>query len=71
MRVLWDRRGEWESYDELMALGRMGFALIRACGVHATPQANGTAYINVPYTADTMPAGATQANLYRMLIGGM
>ncbi|NTH16655.1 hypothetical protein G6L99_31575 [Agrobacterium rhizogenes] len=48
MRVLWDRRGQWESYDELMAMGRTGFKLISACGVHATPQPNGTAYINVP-----------------------
>jgi hypothetical protein len=70
MRVLWDRRGEWESYDELMVLGRTGFKLISGCGVHATPQANGTAYINVPFTADTMPVGATQADLYRMIMGG-
>lgn len=69
MRILWTRRGEWESYEELMALGQTGFELIRVCGVHATPQPDGTAYINVPYTADTMPSGATPADFFRMLTG--
>jgi hypothetical protein len=63
MRTLWDRRGEWESYDELMAIGQTGFKLIRACGVHASSQPNGTAYINVPYTADTMPTVAIPGDL--------
>ncbi|WP_259664070.1 MULTISPECIES: hypothetical protein [Rhizobium] len=69
MRILWARRGNWESYEELMALGETAVKLIQVCGVHATPQPNGTAYINVPYTADTMPAGAKSADLYRMLTG--
>ncbi|MEJ1117074.1 hypothetical protein V9K92_01105 [Phyllobacterium sp. CCNWLW109] len=70
MRVLWERRGEWESYNDLMELGRTGSALIRVCGVHAMTQANGTAYINMPPTADTMPADATQSDLYRILMRG-
>lgn len=70
MRSLWDRRGEWESYDGLIALGQTAFSLIDACGVHVTPQANGSAYINVPFTADTTPAGAAQADLYRLMMGG-
>lgn len=31
---------------------------------------DGQAYINVPFTADTMPAGSTQVDLLRTLLGG-
>jgi hypothetical protein len=34
-------------------------------GVHAQPQPDGQAYINVPFTADTMPAGSAQADMLR------
>nr|WP_313533820.1 hypothetical protein [Brucella anthropi] len=70
LRRLWDTRGEWESYDELIDVGAVGFGLFDQFGVHATPQPDGQAYINVPYTADTLPSGSTQADLLRALMGG-
>jgi hypothetical protein len=54
MRLLWHRRGEWKSHDDMLVLGRTAFDLLRVCGVHATPQPDGRAYINVPFIADTI-----------------
>jgi len=54
MRLLWNRRYEWEAHDDMLVLGRTAFALIRVCGVHAIAQPDGRAYISVPFTADTM-----------------
>ncbi|RWO23175.1 MAG: hypothetical protein EOS10_34245 [Mesorhizobium sp.] len=53
MRLLWNRRGAWETHDDMLVLGRTAFALIRVCGVHAIAQPDGRAYISVPFTADT------------------
>lgn len=70
LRGLWDTRGEWPSYDALIDVGTVGFRLFEEFGVHARPQPDGQAYITVPFTADTMPAGSVQADLLRTLMGG-
>ncbi|MDL2410820.1 hypothetical protein PY650_35830 [Rhizobium calliandrae] len=46
--TLWDTREEWESYNALVDVGAIGFRLFEAFGVHARPQPDGQAYINVP-----------------------
>lgn len=58
------------SYDALIDVGAVGFQLFEEFGVHCQPQPDGQAYINVPFTADTMPAGSAQADLLRILMGG-
>lgn len=70
LRGLWDTRGEWPSYDALIDVGAVGFRLLEEFGVHARPQPDGQAYINVPFTADTMPAGSAQADILRTLMDG-
>lgn len=52
--LLWNRRGAWETHDDMLVLGRTAFALIGVCGVHAIAQPDGRAYITLPFTADTM-----------------
>ena len=69
LRGLWETRGEWPSYDALIDVGAVGFLLFEEFGVHARPQPDGQAYINVPFTADTMPAVSAQADILRTLIG--
>jgi hypothetical protein len=66
LRTLWDMRGQWESYDALVDVGAVGFRLFEEFGVHARLQPDGQAYINVPFTSDTMPAGSAQADLLRI-----
>jgi hypothetical protein len=70
LRRLWDTRGEWKNYDALIDLGALGFDLLQQFSVQATPQSDGQAYINVPYTADTLPPGTTQADILRAMMGG-
>ncbi len=70
LRGLWDTRGDWPSYDALIDVGAVGFRLFEEFGVHAQPQPDGQAYINVPFTVDTMPAGSAQADMLRALMGG-
>jgi len=70
LRRLWDTRGDWESYDTLVDLGALGFNLLKQFGVHAAPQSDGQAYINVPFTADTFPLGTTQEDTLRAMMGG-
>ncbi|WKL23433.1 hypothetical protein QYR00_23155 (plasmid) [Agrobacterium tumefaciens] len=70
LRGLWDTRGDWPSYDALIDVGAVGFRLFEEFGVHAQPQPDGQAYINVPFTVDTMPAGSAQAYMLRALMGG-
>ncbi|WP_440980782.1 hypothetical protein [Shinella sumterensis] len=71
LRRLWDTRGDWESYDALVDLGALGFDLLRQFGVHAAPQLDGQAYINVPFTADSFPPGTTQGDILRAMMGGL
>lgn len=70
LRTLWGTRGKWESYNALVDVGAVGFRLFEEFGVHARPQPDGQAYINVPFTADTIPAGSAQVDLLRALMGG-
>ncbi|MBO9136688.1 hypothetical protein J5289_27840 (plasmid) [Rhizobium sp. B230/85] len=70
LRGLWDTRGGWPSYDALIDVGAVGFQLFEEFGVHCQPQPDGQAYISVPFTTDTMPAGSAQADLLRILMGG-
>lgn len=69
LRCLWETRGEWENYDALIDLGALGFDLLEQFGVHATPRPDGQAYINVPFTVDTLPPGVTQAGILRAMTG--
>ena len=69
LRMLWGTRGKWESYNALVDVGAVGFRLFEEFGVHARPQPDGQAYINVPFTADTIPAGPAQVDLLRALMG--
>lgn len=70
LRGLWDTRGDWPSYDALIGVGAVGFRLFEEFCVHAQPQPDGQAYINVPFTVDTMPARSAQADMLRALMGG-
>ena len=70
LRGLWDTRGDWPSYDALIDVGVAGFRLFEEFGVHAQPQPDGQAYINVPFTVETMPAGSTQEYMFRALTDG-
>lgn len=70
LRGLRDTRGDWPSYDALIDVGAVGFQLFEEFGVNALPQPDGQAYINVPFTVDTMPAGSAQADMLRALMRG-
>lgn len=62
--------GKWESYNALVDVGAVGSRLFEEFGLHARPQPEGRAYINVPFTADTIPAGSAQVDLPGALMGG-
>lgn len=57
LRSLWTTRGSWAGHDDMLVLGQVAFELLRECGVHARPEPDGRAYINVPYTPDTLAPG--------------
>lgn len=69
LRSLWENRGSWASHDDMLVLGQTAFELLRECGVHARPEPDGRAYINVPFTPDTLP-GASAADLLAALWQG-
>jgi hypothetical protein len=75
LRKLWDTKADWESpsiFDDLVSLSKICFA---AAGIEIKQQSGSSHYINVPFSAKTMPNGEADMAmeqlraLFRIMVG--
>lgn len=70
LRSLWDRREKWEHLEDMFVLGETAFDVLRQHGVDVQPHENGQAYIDVPYTLDTLPPGLSAYEFMHLQLRG-
>jgi hypothetical protein len=63
LAYLWDRRGEWKSYDEFLALNRHAERLLWPFAIVPWTNPEGQYRVEVPLHVDANALGAMQANL--------
>jgi hypothetical protein len=70
LRSLRDRRGRWETGEDMWILGETTFDVLWKFGLDVQPQPDGTAHIDGPYTLDTMSNGVTPVELFVLALRG-
>jgi hypothetical protein len=55
LRDLWSRRGHWESREEFVPLHDLTRDVLGHGGLKLERQPDGTLYVDIPYTPETMP----------------
>ena len=52
---LFNKYGQWEKLEEFEPIADIYFDMLEDFGVHVVPLSGGTYYVNVPFSAETMP----------------